>query len=209
MSRCITVVSWNPWYGLVSSESLTLNQHSCHDINLHQDELWVLIANVVDVFDAVDPARILTKAKLHVLVHLPKDVKWFGPPIRYATEIFECFNHVFHMCSVLSNQASGCDIARKCASMERVKHIMGGGYWGLDHEHWVQASPHVWQLLQTHPIVQTHLRWAFVNKSLGMSSFNQSIKDKQIPGQTLLVDMHVYSQRLHLCLILRGIMHHG
>lgn len=67
------------------------------------------------------------------------------------------------MCSVLSNhQAPGRDIARKCASMERVKHILCGGYWPHDCKHWVQASPAVRQLLQTRPIVQTHLGWSLL-----------------------------------------------
>lgn len=90
----------------------------------------MLIANVLDAFDQIDPARIISKAKLHVLVHLPEDIERFGPAIRFATEVFECFNHIFRMCSVLSNhQAPGRDIAKKCASLERMKHVLSGGYW--------------------------------------------------------------------------------
>ena len=142
--------------------------------------MHILIANVQDAFDAVDPARILTKAKLHVLVHLPEDVERFRPPIRYATEIFECFNHVFRMCSVLSNhQAPGRDIACKCASMERVKHILCGGYWQHDCEHWVQASPGVRQLLQTCLIVQTHLGWSLLRQPNIGNVKLQPIKKRQ------------------------------
>ncbi|KAF8488776.1 hypothetical protein JB92DRAFT_3249859 [Gautieria morchelliformis] len=129
-------------------------------------DLRILVANVLDAFDTVDPTRILDKGKLHILSHLPDDVERFGPAIRYATEVFECFNHVFRMCSVLSNhQAPGRDIARKCSSMEHVKHLMSGGFWEADPvdeaqgSEWVQSSRRVQAMLIQHPIVQTHLGW--------------------------------------------------
>ncbi|KAF8503038.1 hypothetical protein JB92DRAFT_3123543 [Gautieria morchelliformis] len=119
--------------------------HELRNMGEYLDDLRVLVANILDAFDAVDSACIIDKGKLHVLVHLPEDVEHFGLAIRYATEVFECFNHVFHMCSILSNhQAPGRDIARKCASMERLKHL---------------ASRRVQGMLLQHPIVQTHLGW--------------------------------------------------
>ncbi|KAF8505214.1 hypothetical protein JB92DRAFT_3084144 [Gautieria morchelliformis] len=125
---------------------------------LAQGDLRILIANVLDAFDLVDPARILENGKLHILTHLVEDVERFGPAIQYATEVFESFNHVFCMCSVLSNhQSPGQDIARKCASLERVKHILSGSFWLTKDGEWVQAAPQVRGIVKRHSIIQTHL----------------------------------------------------
>ncbi|KAL6300498.1 hypothetical protein BKA93DRAFT_696210, partial [Sparassis latifolia] len=73
-------------------------------------------------------AQILVKGKLHVLKHILADIRRFGPAVRFSTEIFECFNVIFRMCSVLSNhQAPSRDIAHKLADIDRVKHILSGG----------------------------------------------------------------------------------
>ncbi|KAF8581622.1 hypothetical protein K439DRAFT_1618915 [Ramaria rubella] len=134
--------------------------HEIPDMQEYLCDIRVLIGNILDSFDLVDPARIITKAKIHVLMHLPDDIQRFGPVIQFATEVFECFNHIFRMCSVLSNhQAPGCDIARKCTSMEHVKHIASGGYWKDENDENVQASPKVQKIICQHPIIQTHLGW--------------------------------------------------
>ncbi|KAF8524727.1 hypothetical protein JB92DRAFT_2703097 [Gautieria morchelliformis] len=135
--------------------------HSIPNLDQYLGDLRILIANVLDAFDLVDPARILEKGKLHILAHLVEDVERFGPAIRYATEVFESFNHVFRMCSVLSNhQSPGQDIARKCASLERVKHILSSSFWLTKDGEWVQAAPQVRGIVKRHSIIQTHLGWA-------------------------------------------------
>ncbi|KAF8143985.1 hypothetical protein K438DRAFT_1910992 [Mycena galopus ATCC 62051] len=55
-------------------------------------DLQTCIDNVLDIWGLIDPARILTKYKLHVLPHLPDDVRRFGPAILFATEGFEGWN---------------------------------------------------------------------------------------------------------------------
>ena len=93
--------------------------------------------NVLDVFDLIDPSKIINKMKLQVLPHLVDDIRRFGPAIQYSTEIFECYNAIFRLCSVLSNhQAPSHDIANKFASMDHLKHMLSGGYWKGDSE-WV------------------------------------------------------------------------
>ncbi|KAJ7745362.1 hypothetical protein B0H16DRAFT_1278384, partial [Mycena metata] len=68
------------------------------------------------------------KYELHVLPHIPSAVHRFGPAPLYATEIFECWNSVFRLCSVLSNhQAPSLDIATTLGDMERFKHQVSGG----------------------------------------------------------------------------------
>jgi hypothetical protein len=119
----------------------------------------VLIGNVLDAFSDYDPAKILLKIKLHLLPHIVEDVIRFGPAIRNSTEIFECFNAIFRLCSILSNhQAPSRDIAQKFGSMDRLKHILSGGFWFQDGD-WVQAAMNVRDVLHTAPIIQRHLGW--------------------------------------------------
>lgn len=124
-----------------------------------QEDLRILIANVLDAWALVDPAKILKKIKLHLLVHLPEHIRRFGPSVRFSTEVFECFNAVFRMCSVLSNhQAPSRDIAIKNGELGRLKHIISGGCWVRNGrvEH---AGESVISLLQNTPIIQRHLGW--------------------------------------------------
>ncbi|KAJ7835357.1 hypothetical protein B0H14DRAFT_3109979 [Mycena olivaceomarginata] len=122
-------------------------------------QLTVLIGNVLDAFGDYDPAKILLKIKLHLLPHIVEDVIRFGPAIRNSTEIFECFNAIFRLCSILSNhQAPSRDIAQKFGSMDRLKHILSGGFWFQDGD-WVQAAMNVRDVLHTMPIIQRHLGW--------------------------------------------------
>ncbi|KAJ7195228.1 hypothetical protein GGX14DRAFT_307139, partial [Mycena pura] len=73
-------------------------------------------------------ARIINKVKLHLLPHLVEDAVRYGPVVRNSTEVFEGFNAVFRLRSILSNhQAPSRDIAMKFASMDRLKHILSGG----------------------------------------------------------------------------------
>lgn len=97
--------------------------------------------------------------KLQVLPNLVDDIRRFGPAIRYSTEIFECFNAIFRLCSVLSNhQAPSRDIANKFASMDRLKHMLSGGYWKVDNE-WVRAGSKVRDILRKDTFIQRHLGW--------------------------------------------------
>jgi hypothetical protein len=42
--------------------------------------------------------------------------------------------------------------------MDRLKHILSGGYWKQG-DVWVQASLNVRNVLKTMPIIQRHLGW--------------------------------------------------
>nr|GAT45996.1 predicted protein [Mycena chlorophos] len=125
-------------------------------------DLNIAIANLLDVFNAVDPLRILVKIKLYLLAHLPDDICRFGPAIRFATEVFECCNAIFRACSVRSNRLSPTrDIATKFASIERMRHVLCGGYWyDARRGVWVQAGDAVLRLLYDDPVFQRHLGWA-------------------------------------------------
>ncbi|KAJ7062516.1 hypothetical protein C8F01DRAFT_986105 [Mycena amicta] len=129
------------------------------DMAQYTHDLNILIGNVLDTFGDTNPARIIQKMKIHLLPHIIEDAVRFGPPIRNSTEVFEGYNAVFRMCSILSNhQAPSRDIALKFASMDRVKHILSGGYW-KDGAKWVCAGPAVVDVLKTMPVIQRHLGW--------------------------------------------------
>ncbi|KAJ7062538.1 hypothetical protein C8F01DRAFT_1281319 [Mycena amicta] len=96
------------------------------DMAQYTHDLNILIGNVLDTFGDTNPARIIQKMKIHLLPHIIEDAVRFGPPIRNSTE------------------QSPRDIALKFASMDRVKHILSGGYWkdGAKWRHlgWVPAK---------------------------------------------------------------------
>ena len=52
-------------------------------------ELQTSINNLVDSLCVTDPIRIISKSKLHILLHLPEDVRRFGPAVSFSTELFE------------------------------------------------------------------------------------------------------------------------
>lgn len=135
--------------------------------NDFQADLTVLIDNLLDIWSQVDPARIVIKPKLHILQHLPEDIQNFGPPILFATEIFECFNAIFRLCSVLSNhQAPSHDIATKFSQMDGFKHVTSGGFWKSKEGEWVQAGKGVLAFFEQEKTLQQSLGWADMN-SLG------------------------------------------
>ncbi|KAJ7025042.1 hypothetical protein C8F04DRAFT_1046840 [Mycena alexandri] len=135
--------------------------HEIDDMSQYISDLKILIGNVLDAFGDYDPAKILLKIKLHLLPHIPEDAVRFGPLIRNSTEVFECFNAIFRLCSILSNhQAPSRDIAMKFASMDRMKHVLSGGFWkAADTDEWVCAGPNVLAVLKNMPIIQRHLGW--------------------------------------------------
>lgn len=126
-----------------------------------QSDLQVCIDNVLDLWGLIDPARIMTKYKLHVLSHLPGDIRRFGPAILFATEGFECWNAIFRLCSVLSNhQAPSHDIGVTLADMERFKHQVSGGWWKAhESEQYVQAGRKVISFLDKNKDLQRRLGW--------------------------------------------------
>ena len=100
------------------------------------------------------------KAKLHILLHALQDIRNFGPILIYSTEIFECWNAVFHFCSIFSNhQAPSHDIACTVADIERFKHVVSGGWWCNKNGDVVQAGEAVNSFLKNHPVIQQHLGW--------------------------------------------------
>ncbi|KAJ7773784.1 hypothetical protein B0H14DRAFT_2538938 [Mycena olivaceomarginata] len=131
------------------------------DLAEYREDLKVAVANVLDVFATIDPSKIITKIKYHLLVHADADVVRFGPLIGLATEGFESYNGVFRFCSILSNHlAPSRDIAIQLADQEGLKHRLTGGFWPPDADQkWTQAGIGVRDFLSEHPILQKLVGW--------------------------------------------------
>ncbi|KAJ6463071.1 hypothetical protein DFH09DRAFT_1113674 [Mycena vulgaris] len=111
------------------------------NMDVYIADLEVLIGNLLDIWAVIDPNRILVKGKLHVIAHLVDDVRRFGPSVLYATEIFECWNAIFLLCSILSNHLSPShDIAVTLADMERFEHMVSGGWWKNPDGRYIRAG---------------------------------------------------------------------
>jgi hypothetical protein len=126
-----------------------------------QADVEIAVSNVLDIWVKIDPNRIITKLKLHVLTHLRDDVRRFGPPALYEVEVFEASNQVFRQCSVLSNHhAPSRDIATTMARMERFKHIISGGWWWNEAtKSPAQAGKHIVKDFGSNKFLQSHLGW--------------------------------------------------
>ena len=133
--------------------------------NIHvycQADLKVLIANVLDIWAKIDPNRIINKMKLHVLTHLPEDIRRFGPAGLYIVEGFEGWNRIWRLCSVLSNHHSPSrDIAIKLCKAERIKHLLSGGFWyDKDSRTYMQAGEAVRRLFESNETLRRRLGWS-------------------------------------------------
>ena len=49
-----------------------------------QSDVEIAAANVLDLFALIDPVKMTSKLKLHVLVHLKADILCFGPLVGVA-----------------------------------------------------------------------------------------------------------------------------
>ncbi|KZS91021.1 hypothetical protein SISNIDRAFT_414520 [Sistotremastrum niveocremeum HHB9708] len=131
------------------------------DIDQYLDDLQVLVDNALDIWSMIDPTKILTKVKLHQFTHLKDDIKRFGPAVIFSTEVFECWNAIFRMCSILSNHNSPSrDIAVKTADMERVKHQLSGGWWKNNAGTYVQCGHAIRNFMNTERSLQRRIGWA-------------------------------------------------
>ncbi|KAJ7021232.1 hypothetical protein C8F04DRAFT_1273994 [Mycena alexandri] len=158
-------------HGLVTPEQFTTWQAvgefaallwvpEIHNPDEYIRDVEIAAGNVMDAFAVVDPTKILTKIKLHLLPHTPEDIVVFGPLVGVATEIYEVFNAVFRFCSILSNHlAPSRDIALQLADQEGLKHRLTGGWWPNSEGQWERAGPGVRGFLETRPVLQKLVGW--------------------------------------------------
>ncbi|KAJ7781880.1 hypothetical protein DFH07DRAFT_865022 [Mycena maculata] len=132
------------------------------NIDEYKCDLKVAMANVLDVFSLIDPSKMITKIKLHLLMHIDDDAIEFGPLVGVATEIFESFNAIFRYCSILSNHlAPSHDIALQLGDQEGLKHCLTSGRWFCRAEEgWWRAGPGIRHFMADHPVLQRLLGWS-------------------------------------------------
>ncbi|KAJ2922664.1 hypothetical protein H1R20_g14407, partial [Candolleomyces eurysporus] len=112
-------------------------------------DIEVATANVLDSAALIDPSKITTKIKYHLLTHAVDDIKRVGPLVGVATESYESFNVIFRHCSILSNHlAPSRDIAYQLAKQETFKHLMFGGWWKEADGSWSQAGASLQQYVK-------------------------------------------------------------
>ncbi|KZV99556.1 hypothetical protein EXIGLDRAFT_668241 [Exidia glandulosa HHB12029] len=69
----------------------------------------------------------------HIILHLPRHIRRFGPAPLYATEAFESFNHVIRLRSIHSNRhAPSLDIAHAFSHLHAIRHLLSGGWFPDD-----------------------------------------------------------------------------
>jgi hypothetical protein len=96
-----------------------------------QWDVEMAASNILNIAALIDPSKIISKIKYHLLGHVQEDVICFGPLVGITTEVFECFNTIFQYCSILSNHhAPSQDIAHQLAEQETLKHLLFGGLVG-------------------------------------------------------------------------------
>ncbi|KAJ7723604.1 hypothetical protein B0H14DRAFT_2641787 [Mycena olivaceomarginata] len=131
------------------------------DLTQYRNDLKIAVANVLDAVAQIDPSKIMTKIKYHLLIHIDFDAIELGPLIAMAMEIFESFNAVFCYCSIYSNHlAPSWDIAIQFGRQETVKHQLTGGRWmSKSTGDWHGASTGVRHFIEKHPILQRLVGW--------------------------------------------------
>ncbi|KAF7294511.1 hypothetical protein MKEN_01443800 [Mycena kentingensis (nom. inval.)] len=165
------------------------------DMESYISQLNIAVANLLDAWDAVEPLRILVKIKLHLLPHLPDDIRRLGPAIGFATETHEAHNSVVRACNVNgNNQAPSRDIATKIAGMNNVKHVLCGGWWESAASRgrrekdtnapreWLQPGDAVTRILRDDPVFQRHLGWVSHSQPVaGVVRFQSTARNPPIP----------------------------
>lgn len=124
---------------------------------------------MLDIAALIDPSKINSKIKYHLLSHLREDIIRFGPLIGVATEVFECFNAIFRYCSILSNHlAPSRDIAHQLAKQETTKHLLSGGWWKVKSASggWARPGSSVRKYVSTDKVLQTLIGWESDNAPL-------------------------------------------
>jgi hypothetical protein len=123
-------------------------------------DIKIAAANVLDIAALIDPSKIISKIKYHLLGHLQEDIIRFGPLIGVATEVFECFNAIFRYCSILSNhQAPSRDIAHQLAEQEAVKHLLSGGWWAVKDGKWASSGSSVHNFIVNNKFLPALIGW--------------------------------------------------
>ncbi|KAJ6578993.1 hypothetical protein B0H10DRAFT_2443555 [Mycena sp. CBHHK59/15] len=123
------------------------------NVSSYTAELTVCIDDFINITCKCSPSILISKPKFHFLLHLPFFIRRFGPAVLFSTERYEAYNAVFRACSIYSNrQTPSRDIAWSFAGIDRVKHIVTGGWWKDSRSQtWTCATARVLRHILEHP----------------------------------------------------------
>ncbi|KAJ7017720.1 hypothetical protein C8F04DRAFT_1332361 [Mycena alexandri] len=140
--------------GLIGKHFKTLSQIMAFAVEgLVPAELDVCINDFINITCKCSPSILISKPKFHFLLHLPFFIRRFGPAVLFSTERYEAYNAVFRACSIYSNRLTPSrDIAWSFAGIDRVKHIVTGGWWkDTRTQKWTCANTRVMRHILAHP----------------------------------------------------------
>ncbi|KAJ6614498.1 hypothetical protein B0H10DRAFT_1803312 [Mycena sp. CBHHK59/15] len=123
------------------------------NIDSYTAELQSCIDDFINITCKCSPSILISKPKFHFLLHLPFFIRRFGPAVLFSTERYEAYNAVFRACSIYSNRLTPSrDIAWSFAGIDRVKHVVTGGWWKDSRTGtWTCANPRVLRHILEHP----------------------------------------------------------
>ncbi|KAJ6629052.1 hypothetical protein B0H10DRAFT_2160563 [Mycena sp. CBHHK59/15] len=123
------------------------------DVTVYTAELETCIDDFINITCKCSPSILISKPKFHFLLHLPFFIRRFSPAVLFSTECYEAYNAVFRACSIYSNRLTPSrDIAWSFAGIDRVKHIVTGGWWRDSlTSTWKCAKPRVLRHILEHP----------------------------------------------------------
>ncbi|OXG27859.1 hypothetical protein C367_02539 [Cryptococcus neoformans Ze90-1] len=134
------------------------------NLNKYINDLEILVANVQDLLDEINPDFITKKPKVHYLCHVIRGVLRYGPVIHQTTERHERFDSVVRGCTIRGNgQANSHDVAAWFAHAGICAHLVTGGLFVTETGIW-GAGHKVLELRQDHGLC-THLGWSVPRKA--------------------------------------------
>ncbi|KAG8922830.1 hypothetical protein FRC02_011569, partial [Tulasnella sp. 418] len=137
------------WMALCSLIPLVW-QPEIHDLEQHISAIRQGIDHLLTYTVKWTP-RWFNKPKFHILLHLVDHIRDFGPAPLFATEAFESFNAIIRLKSVHSNRmAPSRDIARAFAQVNRLRHLISGGFFEIDVDHAFDVSHQERRIFKTH-----------------------------------------------------------
>ncbi|CAD6890220.1 unnamed protein product [Tilletia caries] len=126
----------------------------CNDLQLAIRHLWKSWASL-------DPKSITHKLKLHMLAHIPRQVRLFGPLKNVATERYESYNFIQRQAAVHTNRsAPSKDIARRLEEQELVVHwSSGGSIWDDQTKRVSNPGTEIRKLLEDSKVKAIRAKW--------------------------------------------------
>ncbi|CAD6980121.1 unnamed protein product [Tilletia controversa] len=128
---------------------------------ISQNDLQLAIRHLWKSWASLDPKSITHKLKLHMLAHIPRQVRLFGPLKNVATERYESYNFIQRQAAVHTNRsAPSKDIARRLEEQELVVHwSSGGSIWDDQTKRVSNPGSEIRKLLEDSKVKAIRAKW--------------------------------------------------